>query len=66
MNVENRPAFKLPDGSTYVGEWTEDKITGQGVLEGDNGKYEGQFLNGKFNGRGRFTFPDGDIYEGEW
>lgn len=41
MNVENRPAFKLPDGSTYVGEWTEDKITGQGVLEGDNGKYEG-------------------------
>jgi hypothetical protein len=41
-------------------------MTGNGVLEGKNGTYEGQFENGRKNGRGRFTFPNGEIYEGEW
>ena len=38
---ETRPAFRLKDGSTYVGEWVNDKIEGRGVMEGENGKYEG-------------------------
>lgn len=28
--------------------------------------YEGNFLNGKFSGRGKYTFYDGKIYEGLW
>jgi hypothetical protein len=27
-------------------------------------KYEGEFRNGKANGQGKFTFSNGDIYEG--
>ena len=31
----------------------------------DNGdKYEGEFLNGKYHGYGRYVFSDGEIYEG--
>ena len=36
-----RPAFRLPDGSTYVGEWNGSNINGKGVMEGENGHYEG-------------------------
>ena len=35
-------------------------------MEGENGKYEGYWVNGKKNGRGRFTYPEGDVYEGDW
>ena len=31
-----------------------------------NGVYEGQYLNGKFNGQGTFTYNDGDEYVGEY
>lgn len=41
-----RPAFRLPDGSTYVGEWNGQIIHGKGVMEGENGKYEGYWENG--------------------
>ena len=29
-------------------------------------KYEGNFINDKFEGRGVLTFADGDKFEGEW
>ena len=28
--------------------------------------YEGEFLNGKFNGKGKYSYPDGQIYEGDY
>ena len=31
-----------------------------------NGVYEGQYLNGEFNGQGTFTWPDGVRYIGEF
>lgn len=33
----------------------------------ENGEfYEGEFLNGKYHGYGKFTFVDKSYYEGEW
>ena len=32
----------------------------------DGTKYEGMSLNGKFHGRGIYTYPNGDIYTGEF
>ena len=32
----------------------------------DGGKYEGEWANGKANGKGSFWHADGDIYEGSW
>ncbi|KAL4428909.1 hypothetical protein ABPG74_017499 [Tetrahymena malaccensis] len=64
---EFRQAQRLPNGSTYVGEWFADKMHGKGILTWPDGsKYEGFFVEGMRQGRGRFTSSDGDIYEGEW
>ena len=32
----------------------------------DGAKYEGEWVNGKAHGKGKFTHVDGDIYEGDW
>ena len=53
----------------------EDSNEGKDILNKDinrkkieylDGKYEGQILNNKREGRGIFYFNDGDKYEGEW
>ena len=31
-----------------------------------NAKFDGEYKNGKKNGKGKMLFPNGDIYEGEW
>ena len=28
--------------------------------------YEGEFKNDKFNGKGKYLWPNGDFYEGEF
>lgn len=30
------------------------------------GFYDGEWKNGDRNGRGKFTWSDGDVYDGEW
>jgi hypothetical protein len=32
----------------------------------ENAKYEGAYADGKKNGVGKMTYPNGDIYHGEW
>jgi hypothetical protein len=32
----------------------------------DGGHYDGQFRDGAFDGKGTFTYQNGDIYEGDW
>jgi hypothetical protein len=32
----------------------------------DGGKYEGEWIDGAANGKGRFWHADGDTYEGVW
>lgn len=40
-------------------------MTGHGVFCDEEGNvYEGDFLNGKFNGYGQLTYSNGDIYIG--
>ena len=44
-------------GDTYVGEFKDDKISGQGTYTyADGNKYVGEFKDGKRNGRGSFYF----------
>ncbi len=56
------------DGSlfaTYVGEFKDGKIHGQGTLtfaEGD--KYVGEFKDGKRHGQGTYTYADGTVDKG--
>ena len=52
----------------YDGEWHEDKMHGHGTYfyrdTGDT--YEGGFVHGAREGRGKYTKADGTVTEGEW
>jgi hypothetical protein len=43
-----------------------DNFTGRTTYTYTNGKYEGDFVNGKPHGRGIFYLANGDKYEGDW
>jgi hypothetical protein len=32
----------------------------------NGGSYEGEWLNGKRDGNGKYVWPDGSYYEGDW
>jgi hypothetical protein len=54
------------NGKKYVGEFHENKYSGQGTLTLPNGEnYVGEFHDGKYS-RGTLTFPKGDKYVGEF
>lgn len=58
--------FENLEGYSYHGEWQDDCQHGQGVerwLSNDS-KYEGDFVDSKKNGRGRYEWADGSYYEG--
>lgn len=35
-------------------------------MDNDNGKYEGEWKDGKYHGQGIRIFPGGEKYKGEW
>ena len=50
----------------YEGDWENNIISGTGVQRWQDKKYEGQFKEGLFQGRGKLIFALGDQYEGEF
>jgi len=55
------------DGTKYVGEFQDDKFSGQGTITfSDGGKYVGEFKDGIRDGRGTHTRADGREYVGEF
>ena len=56
-----------PNGSSYEGEWVDDRITGMGVKCETNGtRYEGEWMSDEFQGIGIYMDARGMIYQGEW
>ena len=56
-----------PDGDKYVGEFKDDKPSGQGTYTYSSGhKYVGKFKDGQKHGKGVMTFPDGTVKKGKW
>jgi hypothetical protein len=64
--------FPLPGESiSWTGLCRNDLAQGRGVLQWFKGdkptaRYDGELRNGKMNGRGYYTWPDGDSYKGEY
>lgn len=56
------------DGSYYEGTFVNGEIDGFGTrfFAATGCKYQGQFEKGELQGKGRMTWPDGSIYEGQW
>ena len=32
----------------------------------DNSSYMGEFIHNRFHGKGKYTFANGGIYDGDW
>lgn len=67
--------FKLPSGALYTGEVLEVRIggslaevkpDGKGIAKLENCVYEGEFLNGRWEGYGVYDEGNGKIWEGYW
>jgi len=56
------------DGQYYVGEYKNNIPNGKGIKYNKNGikLYEGDFINGKFEGYGKYIWEDGLKYIGQW
>ena len=55
------------DGSSYNGEWYENKINGRGIYQWPDGrKYEGEWKENNMHGKGIYQWKDGKKYEGEY
>ena len=62
-----KPAVRFEQGATYVGDWSDDRMSGSGTMTWTNGaRYHGGYLQGLREGWGVFRFADGATYEGYW
>jgi hypothetical protein len=70
LNNTCREGFGLqlwPDGSKYIGQWSEGKASGFGrFILADGDCYEGDWLADKAHGEGTYVYADGARYEGSW
>ena len=48
----------------YMREIKDSQFNGKGKLKSNNEDYEGDFVDGEKTGKGKITFKDGTIYEG--
>ena len=56
------------DGKYYIGEYKNNIPNGKGIKYYTNGNilYEGEFINGKFEGNGKYIYDDGDYFIGQY
>ena len=56
----------FPYSATFKGESLDGNLIGNGIIESDIGKYEGEIICKSMEGYGILYFKNGDIYEGEF
>eukprot|EP00747_Dinoflagellata_sp_TGD_P055085 gnl/TRDRNA2_/TRDRNA2_149349_c1_seq2.p1 gnl/TRDRNA2_/TRDRNA2_149349_c1~~gnl/TRDRNA2_/TRDRNA2_149349_c1_seq2.p1 ORF type:complete len:239 (-),score=42.63 gnl/TRDRNA2_/TRDRNA2_149349_c1_seq2:28-744(-) len=54
------------DGSSYTGQMVSGKRHGKGIWKSETGQYEGQWRSDQPHGKGRQTWSNGRVYEGEF
>ena len=65
--VNGQGTFTFPDGSKYVGEYKDGKISGQGTFTwADGEQYVGDWKEGLIHGQGTNFFSDGTKIKGEF
>ena len=64
----NSKKIVFSDGKYYIGELLNNQLHGKGILYYKDGKieYDGDFIKGKREGKGKYFFENGYYYIGEW
>ena len=67
VSAQTKPCFVAPDSlkGSYEGECINGKANGNGKAIGID-TYEGDFKNGLPEGKGKYTWKNGDYYYGGW
>ena len=52
--------------SRFEGDWRDDLPHGRGEETHENAYYQGEYVRGSKDGRGKFHWPDGSVYEGSF
>lgn len=59
--------LKWPDGTTYIGDWVNNRATGKGLLVFSNSeRFEGNFIENCYEGEGVYINNKGNKFEGLW
>lgn len=59
--------LELTDGTKYVGDMTDGKLTGTAQITYSNGdRYDGRVSDGMKSGKGVYTWSGGASYDGDW
>lgn len=70
--------FEYMNHTVYEGDWRQEKgrkfkhgkgkirFPGAQGLDSGHEEYEGDWVNDKMHGKGRYLFTSGAVYEGEW
>ncbi|CAF4765481.1 unnamed protein product [Rotaria socialis] len=80
--MHGKGKLDFADGNQYIGDWVDDRRTGQGVYSYANGGHSrsaitrftyqineqvsGQRKDNKMNGQGKFDFATGEQCIGDW
>ena len=66
--IDLKPQLNYKNGNYYKGDIINGKAYGKGILYYKNGKirYEGDFINDKFEGNGKYYYENGEYYIGQF
>jgi len=59
QHEKERPGQVGPGEGAWGGEALERRTVGRLI-------YDGEWSEGKMSGKGRYVFPSGGVYEGDW
>ena len=60
--------IKYKNGEFYIGQVLDGNKKGEGTLYYKKGniKYIGDFVNDKYQGKGKYIYENGEYYIGQW
>jgi antitoxin component YwqK of YwqJK toxin-antitoxin module len=66
--MENTLNNNDEDGTYYIGQFRNGLFNGKGTEYYSNGKiqYEGDYVNGNREGKGKYIWEDGQYFIGQW
>ncbi|XP_063625566.1 MORN repeat-containing protein 4-like [Cydia splendana] len=68
LKMHGPGVYTTAEGVVYTGNWEGDRLVGDDVTitYADGSKYEGSIKDWTYNGRGKYTYPDGTVLNTEF